>query len=131
MQSRLAKTTAIGKGLTFHASPRQAFLRRQKLIQHESSCTNIHNKANTYAYGIAFYPSDARNEIFDRESSPTLRKLNCSAFLLIKSRPLVNKEHVLSLAILYFGGTNIETYFNSLSATVETLLPYNRTRSHI
>ena len=46
---------------------------------------SIQLKKNTYAYSImpTVNPSDARNEIFDRESSPTLRKLNCSAFLLI------------------------------------------------
>ena len=71
---------------------------------------------------ITFYSSDARNEIFDRESSPTLRKLNSSAFLLIEKRPLVNKEH-RSLVIPLFDGTNIETYLNSsLSAIVVTLL---------
>ena len=72
---------------------------------------------------ITFYPIDTRNEIFDRESSPTLRKLNCSAFLLIESRPLVNKEHRSLEMMLSFDGTNIETYFiSSLSAKVETLL---------
>ena len=58
-----------GKGFKFHASPRQAFLPRQKLMQYECSSTDIHNKVNMYTYIITFYPSDARNETFDRESS--------------------------------------------------------------
>ena len=32
-----------GNGFKFHTSPRQAFLRRQKLMQYDSSCANIHN----------------------------------------------------------------------------------------
>ena len=69
---------------------------------------------------ISFYPSDARNEIFDRESSPTLRKLDWSAFLLIDSLSynFVNKEH-RSLVIILFDGTDLNS---SLSAIVETLL---------
>ena len=88
-------------------------------MQYEYSSTNIHNKV-----GIGLHPSDARNEIFDRESSPTLRKPNCSAFLQIESRPLVNKEP-RPLVILLFDGrpTNTETDLNcSLGAIVDTLL---------
>ena len=69
--------------------------------------------------------------MFDRESTLTLRKLNCSAFLLSESRPLVNKEH-MSLVIILFDDTNIETDLNSsLSALVETLLGWHRIRSQI
>ena len=66
-------------------------------MQHESSCTNIHNKVNMLAYSINFYPSDSRNKKFDRESSPTLRKLaDCV-------------------------GTNIETDLNSSLSAVQEL----------
>ena len=69
---------------------------------------------------ISFYPSDERNEIFDRESSPTLRKLDCSAFLLIDSRSYICKQRTYrSLVILLFDGTDLNS---SLSAIVETLL---------
>ena len=67
---------------------------------------------------ITFYPSDARYEIFDRESSPMLRNLNCSAFLPSRDHALVNKEH-RSLVILLFDGTYLNSSF---SAIVETLL---------
>ena len=67
---------------------------------------------------ITFHPSDARCEILDRESSPTLRNLNCSAFLLSRDHALVNKEH-RSLVILLFDGTDLNSSF---SAIVETWL---------
>ena len=63
---------------------------------------------------ITFHPSDARYEIFDRESSPTLRNLNCSAFLLSRDHaPLVNKEH-RSLVILLFDGTKLNSSFSAI-----------------
>ena len=58
MPSTLAKATAIGwkrKGFKFHASLRQAFLRRQKLMQYEYSCTNVHNKVNIVGLQYAYY----------------------------------------------------------------------------
>ena len=58
-------------------------------------------KINMKAYIITFYPTDARSEIFDRESSPMLRMLNCSALFLIESRPLVNKEYTVYYSIFF------------------------------
>ena len=41
-----------GKAFKLHVSLRQAFLRRQNIMQYEYSSTNIHNKVNMSAYSI-------------------------------------------------------------------------------
>ena len=110
------------------------YMRWGKRVYVDKISCNMNLRAQTFTIRLtcsptilcpSLYPSDARND--HRESSPTLRKLNCSAFLLIESRQLVNKENRglclwwFYIIWWYMDDTNIETYLNSsLSAIVET-----------